>query len=114
MITFNHDYNKARDGVFRTRIKFPNGWAVSIVGGNGGRHGVYSQNIGVYSQNIGGTHTPAVFPAERFHATEEFESVEIAIVDPNGELVTLKSGDTVKGWVKTPELLEILCWAAKQ
>ena len=107
MITFNHDYNKARDGVFRTRIKFPNGWAVSIVGGNGGRHGVYSQNIG-------GSHTPAAFPAERFHATEEFESVEIAIVDPNGGLVTLKSGDTVKGWVKTPELLEMLCWAAKQ
>jgi hypothetical protein len=107
MITFNHDYNKARDGVFRTRIKFPNGWAVSIVGGNGGRHGVYSQNIG-------GAHIPAAFPAERFHATEEFESVEIAIVDPNGGLVTLKSGDTVKGWVKTPELLEMLCWAAKQ
>ena len=57
---------------------------------------------------------PAAFPAERFQATEEFESVEIAIVDPNGGLVTLKSGDTVKGWVKTPELLEMLCWAAKQ
>ena len=107
MITFNHDYNKARDGVFRTRIQFPNGWAVSIVGGVGGKNGVYSQNIR-------GTHMPGAFPGEFFHATEEFESVEIAIMNPDGGLVTLKSGDTVKGWVKTPELLEMLCWAAKQ
>lgn len=105
MITFNHDHARETDGVFRGRLKFPNGWEVSWVGGFGAGNGIYSAHADGKFTYIT-THT--------WSTVQSFESVEVGIFNPQGELVPFASGDTVKGWVKATELVEIFAWVAKQ
>ena len=54
------------------------------------------------------------FTDEQWATTQDFESVEVAIFNPQEELVPFQSGDTVKGWVKSTELVEIFAWTAQQ
>jgi hypothetical protein len=47
-------------------------------------------------------------------ATGKFKTVEVAIFNPQDELIPFQSGDTVKGWVDAMSLLGILKWASEQ
>ena len=118
MITYNYervptgtDGKDARD-TYRTRIQFPNGWSVSFVAGadNGradGRRILYCEPV----RNASEIHAVVVGDVE---ATGEFKTVEVAILNPHGELIPFQSGDTVKGWVDAMGLLGILKWASEQ
>lgn len=78
------------------KIVFPNGYSASIVYGGA-----------TYSTNLNG---------ERFLATisetDRASTVEIAILNPQGDFVPFKDGTQVKGFVPLTELLSILNWVS--
>lgn len=115
MITYNYERvptgKESRD-TYRTRIRFANGWTVSFVAGadNGradGRRILYCEPV----RNASEIHAGGSGGA---NATGEFKTVEVAILNPQDEMVPFQSGDTVKGWVDATGLLEILKWASEQ
>jgi hypothetical protein len=107
MITASYTHHGKDKGVFRNRIKFPNGWGVSWVANQAG----CPENL-YCERGEGVSHQHA---ADRFQTTQEWRSVEVAVFDPAGEMVQFeKSGDTVKGWVTAAELVQILLWASQQ
>lgn len=106
MITCSYTHHGKNKGIFRNRMSFPNGWTVSWVAAEP------TAPARMYSQWAKGQWED--FGDEQFGNTQEFESVEVAIFNPQEELVPFQSGDTVKGWVKSTELVEILNWAASQ
>lgn len=111
MITYNYERvlmgKPARD-TYRTRIRFPNGWSVSFVAAaDGGTRTIYCETVSNTSE----------IPADGSggaHAQGEFKSVEVAILNPQDELVPFQSGGIVKGWVDAMSLLGILKWASEQ
>lgn len=78
------------------QINLPNGYSVSIVYGGA-----------TYSTNLNG---------ERFLSSiteiDRASTVEIAIVDPQGNFVPFKDGEQVKGFTPITELLTILNWVS--
>jgi len=93
--------------VYRNRLRFPNGWSVSWIGGLthlDAPAGIYCEGLQQEKESYGsGDMHRAVFA-----------KVEVAILNPQDDLVEFKSGDTVKGYCSPTELLEILNWAAAQ
>lgn len=80
-------------------VKFENKWSVSIVYGTG-----------IYSSMTGGSAFTPDYPDDT-HA----ETVEIAIYDPNDEMVPFaSSNDSVKGYVKPDMMIDILAWVKNQ
>lgn len=106
MITCSYTHHGKGKGIFRNRLRFPNGWAVSWVAAE------HAAPIRLYSQHNKGQWED--FTDEQWATTQDFESVEVAIFNPQEKLVPFKSGDTVKGWVKSTELVEIFAWTAQQ
>jgi len=117
MITYNYERvmlsrsdkkAEVRD-TYRTRIQFANGWAVSFVAAadEAGRT-IYSECCRNTSETLPRADGVSVF------ATGEFKRVEVAIMNPQNELVPFQSGDTVKGWVAAQELLGIMKWVSEQ
>ena len=78
------------------KIVFPNRYTVSIVYG-----------ASVYSTNRTGS---------RFHQTilsdDYATSVELAILNPEGQFVPFKDGEDIKGFVPLTELFGILNWVS--
>lgn len=78
------------------QIKFPNGYSASIVYGGA-----------TYSTNLKG---------ERFlnsiAETDYATTVEIAILNPNGDFVPFKDNEQIKGFATLTELLNILNWVS--
>jgi len=83
----------------RIVIRFPNEYSLSVVYGTG-----------MYSTNSKGNR----FEKLELHSEEHATTVEIAIIDPRGEFLPFKNGETVKGFVTVPELLEIVNWISTQ
>ena len=106
MITCSYTYHGKSKSIFRNRLRFPNGWAVSWVAAE------HAAPIRLYSQHNKGQWED--FTDEQWATTQDFESVEVAIFNSQEKLVPFKSGDTVKGWVKSTELVEIFAWTAQQ
>ena len=93
--------------VYRNRIRFPNGWSVSWVAGLthlDAPAGVYCEPLQQETENYGG--------GDMHRAV--FAKVEVAVLNPQDDLVEFQSGDFVKGHCSPTELLEILNWAAAQ
>jgi hypothetical protein len=86
-----HEHNQIR-------VKFPNGYEVSIV------YGALA-----YSADGNGRRISQPLQPEEFAST-----VEIAIFKPNGDPVRFKDGEDVKGFVTVPEVLGILNWVSTQ
>ena len=106
MITCHYTYHGKSKGIFRNRLKFPNGWTVSWVAADPGAPArLYSHWENGQWEDLGD---------EQWATTQDFESVEVAIFDPQEQLVPFASGDTVKGWVKPTELVEIFNWVASR
>lgn len=106
MITCSYTYHGKNKGIFRNRLRFPNGWTVSWVAADPAAPArLYSHWENGQWEDLGD---------EQWATTQEFQSVEVAIFNSQEELVPFKSGDTVKGWVKSTELVEIFAWAAQQ
>lgn len=82
----------------RIWIRFPNEFSLSVVYGHG-----------LYSTDSKGNRFQKLNSSDE-HAT----SVEIAIVDPNGDFLQFKDGETVKGFVNVTELLTIINWVSTQ
>jgi type 1 fimbria pilin len=80
------------------QINLPNGYSVSIVYGGA-----------TYSTNLNG---------ERFLSSiteiDRASTVEIAIVNPQGNFVPFKDGEQVKGFTPITEVLTILNWVSTQ
>lgn len=78
------------------QIVFPNGYSASIVYGGA-----------TYSTNLNG---------ERFlnaiAETDRASTVEIAVLDPQGEFVKFRDGESVKGFATLNDLLAILNWVS--
>ena len=78
------------------KIVFPNGYSASIVYGGA-----------TYSTNLNG---------ERFlnaiAETDRASTVEIAVLDPQGEFVKFRDGESVKGFANINDLLAILNWVS--
>ena len=72
------------------QITFSNGWTISMIYGTG----AYCGCSGKFDDGC--------------------ETVEIAIMNANHDLVEFKSGDTVKGWTHPDELPEIMQWIKNQ
>ena len=106
MITCSYTHHGKSKGIFRNRLRFPNGWTVSWVAAES------AAPARLYAQHIRGHWED--FTDEQWATTQDFESVEVAIFNPQEELVPFQSGDTVKGWVQATELVEIFAWAAQQ
>ena len=78
------------------KIVFPNRYTVSIVYG-----------AAVYSTNrVGSRFDPTILSDD--YAT----SVEVAILNPDGNFVPFKDGESVKGFVPLTELFTILNWVS--
>lgn len=106
MITSSYTHHGKDKGVFRNKLKFPNGWGVSwIANQTGCPENLYCE------RGEGVTHQ---HEADRFETTQEWRSVEVAVFNPAGDMIPFQSGDTVKGWVKSEELVQILLWASQQ
>jgi hypothetical protein len=93
--------------IYRNRFRFPNGWSVSWVAGLthlDAPAGIYCQPLQQEKESYGG--------GDMHRAV--FSNVEVAIFNPQDDLVEFQSGDTVKGNCSPAELLEILNWAAAQ
>jgi len=106
MITCSYTHHGKNKGIFRNRMSFPNGWTVSWVAAEP------TAPARLYAQHHAGQWEDLT--DEQWATTQDFESVEVAIFNPQEELVPFKSGDTVKGWVKSTELVEIFAWTAQQ
>ena len=78
------------------QINLPNGYSVSIVYGGA-----------TYSTNLNG---------ERFlnsiAETDRASTVEIAILNPQGDFVPFKDGEQIKGFTPITEVLTILNWVS--
>ena len=78
------------------QINLPNGYSVSIVYGGA-----------TYSTNLNG---------ERFlnsiAETDRASTVEIAILNPQGDFVPFKDGEQIKGFTPITELFTILNWVS--
>jgi hypothetical protein len=79
-------------------VKFPNGYQVSAV------YGALA-----YSTDHNGSRITAPLQHEQFAST-----VEVAIFQPNGEIVPFKDGQEVKGFVTVTDLFQILNWVSTQ
>jgi hypothetical protein len=93
--------------VYRNRIRFPNGWSVSWIGGLthlDAPAGIYCEGLQQEKESYGG--------GDMHRAV--FATVEVAIFNPQDDLVEFESGDTVKDNCPPAKLLEILNWAAAQ
>jgi hypothetical protein len=86
-----HEHNQIR-------VKFPNGYEVSIV------YGALA-----YSADASGQRITQPLQSDEFAST-----VEIAIFKPSGDPVPFKNGEDVKGFVTVPEVLGILNWVSTQ
>lgn len=92
---------------YRNRLQFPNGWSVSWVAALtklNGPAGVYCEPLTQDNRNA----------SDHSLHQATFAKVEVAIFNPQEDLVEFQSGDTVKGYCSPTELLEILNWAAAQ
>ena len=78
------------------KIVFPNGHAVSIVYG-----------AVTYSTDRNGERFPT-----NIQPNELASTVEVAILDPQGELLKFKDGESVKGFASITEVLAILNWVS--
>lgn len=78
------------------RIVFPNGYTVSIVYGGS-----------VYSSDRNGDRF-----LDNIKPDEIATTVEVAILDPQGEFVKFRDGETVKGFSPIHEVLSILNWVS--
>lgn len=74
----------------RFRLRFENGWLLSVVFGCG----TYSDNH--HSDRRG------------LNFRDDVETVELAAWLADGEMVEWDEGDTVRGWVKADELLRLI------
>lgn len=79
------------------RFVFPNGHTVSIVYGEL-----------VYSTNSKGER----FKHGEIHEDDHASTVEVAILDPQGEFVKFKDGEEVKEFATLNEVLAILNWVS--
>lgn len=79
------------------RFVFPNGHTVSIVYGEL-----------VYSTDRNGDR----FKHGEIHEDDHASTVEVAILDPQGEFVKFKDGEEVKGFASITEVLAILNWVS--
>ena len=98
-IKFAHqDYADGVPQTHRFLIRFQNGYSVSMVYGGL----VYSSPVLAYCLS----RYDKSFDHDRFPAA----SVEVAIIDPDGNFVNFKDGQDVKGWVLPDEIPAILSW----
>ena len=79
------------------QIVFPNGYSASIVYG-----------AMVYSTNRNGDR----FKHGEIHEDDHASTVEIAVLDPQGEFVKFRDGESVKGFATLNDLLAILNWVS--
>lgn len=75
------------------RIKFENGWAVSVQFGPGNYCDNYDREIGKEEAACG---------------KEGSRTAEVAVINPKGDLIELSNGDTVDGYVTAKRVLELL------
>lgn len=78
------------------QINLPNGYSVSIVYGGA-----------TYSTNLNGERFPCSITE-----IDRASTVEIAIVNPQGNFVPFKDGEQVKGFAPITEVLTILNWVS--
>lgn len=74
------------NNITNTKFKFKNGWTLSMSKGT-------QMGVGTYSTDT---------------------TVEVALFNPNDEMVPFLDGDTVKGYVDADTLVQIMYWAATQ
>lgn len=95
-IRHTNSHGKAIPEHCQIMFYFQNGWSVSAVYG-----------AATYSRNQSGERFAAEIEDRQF-AT----AVEIAIFNPQQDMVPFKDGDTVKGFATVAELYQILEWVS--
>ena len=93
---------------YRNRIRFQNGWQVSWVAA----HTKAGAPGGVYCEPVEREHESHAVTGNTHRAA--YARVEVAVFNPQDEMVPFASGDTVKGFCDPAQLLDILNWAAAQ
>lgn len=98
-IKFGHeDFTEGVPQAHRFRMRFMNGYSVSIVYGRMFHSSpILAYGLSKYDKKFDND----LFPAA---------SVEIAIIDPFGDFVKFKDDHEVKGWVTPDEIPAILSW----
>lgn len=77
-------------------LTFENGYTISVQWGPGN----YGDN---YNDSIADFYTKEKKILVGGYSSNE---VEIAIIDPHGNLIPIENGETVKGWLKIDEVLK--------